>query len=271
MANNQPEPMETIVEVPPAQLGFKEIQVGSRVLIRKEAWATNPDGSLAKITVEQGVPTLVQQKFVHENVIFLVCDSEGTDPCLRLVVDENSVLSGVHKLLTLANRPIITIPQMVVTPEIPQEIEEPIGPTVDEESRQNYLNACQEYVTARDAKLAAEKAYKEVDEKTRETILNYLLQYGVETEEGKKNNRLVSDGFDAQYTFTEGQTVVKYDEEKIIRWLLDNGYFQCLKSVLDKDKWEAFKKVGAVPADFVRGVETVEKLPDSRKLILQVV
>jgi len=134
-----------------------------------------------------------------------------------------------------------------------------------------FVESLRRYVRARDAKLEAEKAYKEVDGTEREVLVKYAEDFGVPSEEGKRDNVIIEDGYKVYWSYKDNPDKLERDDDSIINWCIQHGYLHALKVsyVVVDEVWSKMKDSGAVPADFLSGVEKEVSQAPTRRLYVE--
>ena len=276
------QPPPVVVEVPslkppvpapqvldPKVLGIREILIGSVLKLNGPHYIFDKneisgpeiaEGILVKVNFRWEDPDLKQY--------YLRAKSEGGSQ--QWLIAELDVLNSNNvQLISLGEKDIPSNYKSEV-PTPPEDMPESEGINLEEQKKQEeFLKALDRYVQYRDAKLKAEKEFKEADQQTRPVILDYLQQYGIESEEGKNDCMVLANGYKAHWTFTPGEDYVQRDENKILKYLVDNAILIALGSAVRWDVWEKLKENGTVPASFIAEVEKPAKRDDFRKLLIE--
>lgn len=265
-------PMEAPQILDPKILGIKEILEGSVLKLQGNHYIFNED-AISGPEVAEGIEVKVNFRWMDQGQgqYYLRAKAEGGSQ--QWVIAENDVLeSRSVQLLSLGGKEVPpnyvpAVPSAPPAEELPQVQE---GPTEEElAQKKQFFEALRKYAEYRDAKLEAEKAFKEVDQEARPLILDYLGRYGTESEEGRGDKVLVADGLRTHYTFTPGETYVQRNESKILDYLISNAIHIGLTSTVNWDVWEKLKANGTIPASFIAEVEVPAQKPDYRKLIVE--
>jgi hypothetical protein len=231
----------------PVLLGYDHIPVGSLVRLSNKATCFKKVGSnyLPGFDAAQ-VQCIVKMSTETQQGVFLHALTEYGDQWSFL---EDDALSGKVKVLALG--------------------ESDAPSSVDLIERQEFVRNCQVYAEARDAKNDSAKSYESVDEEIRPVIVKYLQKYGQESAEGKGDSRVDLGGFSVVYTYTPGKLIIRRNEEKIVKYCLENGLSMALKSALNVEVWESMVKSGIIPAEFLREVEIPVQQQEVRKLYVK--
>jgi len=121
-----------------------------------------------------------------------------------------------------------------------------------------------EYVKVRDAFIKHEKAMESSKEKHRDFLVEAIKKYGYQSD-GSPSWLMEAVGFYSQVVVTIPDPQVVYDEDVIVKFLMENGLDDYLsRPGFDREKWELLKTlkngegVLIVDAAFVESVEQVE-------------
>ena len=172
-----------------------------------------------------------------------------------------------------AEEPVQEAPkQEIPKVEEPVQAEEPVQVEASAPEAPNadvvYTEAAEKYVSANEAKLAAEKAFKKVSANTRETIEEYVRARGTESAPGKEDFLVEAYGFKAHLVRTPGQLRVERDEGGILQWALASGNVSILKTVVNVEAWEELKSKGFVPQEVIARFE--KPVQDEDKFALKI-
>lgn len=252
------------VEKPaPKPIGF--VGVGSVITLNGPVWwqdPTNFEWEYGNTNVDVDVE-VKSRETTNTGCVVLICKS--VDGNAVWSVEEHRVMSGELKLARFV--PFLE----VVNPVINNDFSKPVaGKRVeceDTETNQFVISA-DNYVSARDAKLDAEKVFKKIDKNERPIIETFIRNHGVETKPDLGDFKVQDYGYIAHLVKTPGKPGVKRNLEEIIGWCKKNGYSECLTEVLNTEMWEALKKTGKVPSEFITEVE--EPIPAEDKFSLQI-
>lgn len=266
------EPVESQL-LDPKKLGITEILVGSLLKLKGPHFIFDMVGQkIIGPEIAEGI--LVKVNFRWEDKgqqrYYLRAQAEGGNQ--QWIIAEEDVLSMKNvQLISLGEKSIPGnyMPEVPAASEVePEEVEE--APSdLEMQAREAFLDIVSKYIEARDAKLEAEKAFKELDKEIRPLILEYLETYGSESDEGKGDALVELGDIKVHWTFTPGESYVKKDENKILDFLKSNAYLLALEPKVNWDMWEKLKENGTIPPQFVVEVEQPAKASDHRKLLVE--
>lgn len=136
--------------------------------------------------------------------------------------------------------------------------------------RADFIPSLVEYVSARDAKLAAEATLKKVAKDHKENVESYVFKYGEESEKGKQDFQVFENGFKVQMARVAGREVITYDDEARMRWIMEDfeNRKYLLKTIIDGAAWSQAEEANAVPAEVLRGVKNISMTDDTFKLYI---
>jgi hypothetical protein len=175
-------------------------------------------------------------------------------------VPESAVLSGV--IPTLSNKVEPT------HPIDPVDGTQPIEITLAE-----YKARAAEYVKARDAFAAQEKAFELVKKQHRDYLIAAIKAYGKQ-KDGSESFFMERVGFYSQVVIVPQPPVVEYNKDKIVEFLYEHGLDEYLSDPgFDEERWNTIKRFTAqgnpiVDPDFVKSVETVKEFEARESLCI---
>lgn len=260
---------------------LSEIPIGAVIEVTNKltspVWRMNSETKVWENPGDVNLSVKVVERNNATGLMFLMCRAPGSDTFWG--ISESDVLAKKFNLIQLP----LAVPSMPPAAALPAPT--PEKPAVDEaaqkaadkaaaaekalmEEKIAYSAAINAYATSNESKLSSAAEFKKVNKEHRPTIWSYVEKYGVESEEGKRDQVIEDFGHKAILTFTEGQTVTEYQMAEIVTWAIANGQTGILTYAVDIAKWNELKEAGAVPAEFIASVEKPKTLDDQHKLLV---
>jgi len=269
---------------PASETRLLSVPLGSVLLLNGPAWWQSPDTKSWDSSEVSDLTVQVVGKEVPQNDVVLLCRAQNSAALWAIL--EKSVLDGETKVVKLA--PVEpSMGALGFKPEDgPRDFRDPAydyfgEERVAEEARQRaaqvkeqFLKDVREYAEASEAASKAAREFEEIRKTHRESIMNYVREFGSPPENGKSGIVVKEGGYEVHISVTPGPTYTESDETRICQWLSDKEYHTCMKLVLDQEKWERLKEErdddGAplVPHSFLTDVEVRKTGEGTERLII---
>jgi len=246
-------------DAPDPLTGVLSVPKGSQLMIDGDIYY-QADAGFLPIKVERVTMTVGLRQASPDGRTWLFCKVDG----VIYGLDERLVLSGAQQLVSLP--PPVAVPDGPPTTEC--DVEEPPANVEYREKLPGFIATVTEYHAVKEQELAVSKLLKAARNEYYDHIYDFTMAHGSESEPNKQDYVLREGGYRTWLQRTPGRQQIRYDEDAIIQWCLDNGREEVLCRALNKQAWVKLVESGVVPPSVTQLYTDVIDVPDTFRLVL---
>ncbi len=220
------------------------VEEDSEVIISGDVHVLERGESEYKLVNTDEITVRVKSKQASpDGTTWLLCQADGGDAFWSIL--EIDVVNGKYKLLSKVKE------------------------NASVEDIKKFSESLEKYVEARSNKQKYNKEFTKVDKEHRPVIWEYTEKYGKETDTGRGDSKIEECGQNVHIVKTPGKDSIEYDENNMVKWLLENGYNDCIQMKPEINMWNNLKAAGKVPPEIISAFEKTVEGKDSFSLTIK--